>query len=290
MTVVRIRVPTMRRKHDPVTLSGQARMWTPSIVIAAIVLAVLVLAGVLADWVAPYDPLKTDSSAVFDGPSGAHLIGTDGYGRDVLSRLIHGATTAMGGASITVVIVLLLGIPWGLAAGMLGGIVDATLMRLADALVAIPGLVMAVAIAGAFGPSLRTSMVGLGVVLAPSIAILLRAAVLPLRRADYLLVARSLGVGPVRATVRHVLPNASPPVIVQTCSIASLALIVQGALGFLGLGVQPPEPSWGSDLAAAYNHFTAAPFATVVPGVVLVLAAFSLSRLGDGLRAALRIG
>lgn len=257
---------------------------------AIVVVVVLILAGMLAPWLAPHDPLKTSAGDALLGPSGSHLLGTDQAGRDVLSRVMYGAASSFRGTAIAVLTLLAIGVPWGLAAGYIGGAFDELSMRLADSILSIPGLVLAIAITGVLGSGLNMSMVAVGFVFAPSIAMQLRSSIIPIRRSDYVLIARSLGVSGLRSAFRHVLPNAFAPVLVQTCGLASLALIVQAGLSFLGLGSEPPNPSWGRDLADIYLFFTKAPFATIVPGLVIVLAAFSLSRIGDALRAWLDVG
>ncbi|WFE40958.1 ABC transporter permease [Micromonospora sp. WMMD998] len=255
----------------------------------AVVLLVL-LAGLFAHWLAPYDPLAIDPANPYAGPSGAHWLGTDANGRDVLSRLMHGSAASFRGIAITVGVAGVVGSLWGLVAGYLGGPVDEILMRLADAVISFPGIVLAIAITGALGPSLVTAMLSVGVVFAPVVARLLRAQVLALRQAEFVLVARSLGVSGWRIAVRHVLPNAMGPVVVQLCGLASTALIIEAALGFLGLGVQPPAPSWGPDLARAYADFYVTPLLTVAPGLLITVTAFAISQFGDGLRDRLRIG
>lgn len=257
---------------------------------AVVVVLGMVVVGVLASWIAPYDPLQTNATNALSGPSAAHWFGTDQVGRDVLSRAMHGAAASFQGTGIAVLVLLTIGVPWGLAAGYIGGVLDEISMRVADAILSIPGLVLAVAITGVVGSGLTMSMVAVGVIFSPSIAMLLRSNIVPIRRTDYVLVARSLGASNVRVAFRHVLPNAFGPVLVQACGLASLALIVQAALGFLGLGVNPPNPSWGGDLADIYLNFTEAPFATLIPGIVIVVAAFSLSRIGDAVRALLKVG
>lgn len=259
-------------------------------VVAIGVVVSMIALGLLAPWVAPYDPLETNATNALAGPSAAHWFGTDQVGRDVLTRSMYGAAASFRGTGVAVLVFLVIGIPWGLAAGYIGGLLDELSMRVADAFLSIPGLVLAVAITGVVGSGLMMSMVAVGVIFSPSIAMLLRSNIVPVRRADYVLASRSLGVSNVRAAFRHVLPNAFGPVLVQACGLASLALIVQAALGFLGLGVNPPNPSWGGDLAAIYLNFTQAPFATVIPGVVIVVAAFSLSRIGDAVRSLLDVG
>jgi peptide/nickel transport system permease protein len=283
-------VTTGRAAAGPAKRNKSDKSLTPTVIVAIVIVVFLILISLLSSWIAPYDPLKTDADNTFGSPTGEHWLGTDQAGRDVLSRLMYGAAASFQGTAIAVGVFLLIGVPWGLAAGYLGGMFDELSMRFADAILSIPGLVLAVAITGVVGSGLNMSMVALGFIFSPSIAMLLRSNILPIRRADYLLVARSLGVSNTRAAFRHVLPNSFAPVLVQACSLASMAMIVQAALGFLGLGVNPPAPSWGGDLADAYLFFTEAPFATVVPGLIIVLAAFSISRIGDALRIWLRVG
>lgn len=255
----------------------------------AVVLLIL-LAGVLAPWIAPHDPLALHLDNTFAPPSSDHLFGTDANGRDVLSRLMYGARSSFLGIAITVGVAGVLGSLWGLAAGYVGGIVDEVLMRLADAVLSFPGIVLAIAITGAMGPSLFSAMLSVGIVFSPMIARLLRTQVMLLRHSEFVLVSKSLGVRPARVAMRHVVPNAINPVVVQLCSLASVALIIEAALGFLGLGVQPPKPSWGPDLSRAYAEFFSEPMLTVAPGLAITITAFAISQFGDGLRDRLRIG
>lgn len=247
-------------------------------------LLIIVVVSILAPLLSSADPLRQAVEHRFEGPSATHWLGTDEIGRDFLVRIIWGARSAFEGVLITLGVTALIGVPWGLLAGYAGGIVDEALMRIADALLSFPGIVLAIAITGSLGPSLVNAMISVGVVFSPIIARLLRSSVLPVRRAEFVLVARSLGASRLRVSVRHVLPNAMAPVLVQLCALASIALLIETALAFLGLGVQPPFASWGGDLADAYQNFTINPLLTVVPGVATVLAAFLMSRVGDGLR------
>ncbi|ALJ21905.1 ABC transporter permease [Microbacterium sp. No. 7] len=266
----------VRRRRRPLTFAGP------------ILVAVVVL-FVIAPLVAPMDPLAQDVAARLQGPSVEHWLGTDALGRDVFSRLLLGGTSALIGVAIAMATMMIIGIPWGLAAGYLGGTADEILMRIADAFISLPGIVLAIAITGVVGPSLENSMIAVGVVIAPTIARILRSTVLPLRRSDFVLVARSLGVSAPRVALRHVLPNSMGPVVVQICSLAALCLVVQAGLAFIGLGVQPPDPSWGGDLANAYRRFTSSPLATIAPGLTITLCALLLNVVGDGLRQRLRI-
>jgi peptide/nickel transport system permease protein len=247
------------------------------------VTAVFVLAGIFAPLIAPDNPLRLFPQTT-EGPSLHHLLGTDLDGRDVLSRLIYGSTSAYEGVGIALLVTAIIGIPWGLIAGFGGKVADESLMRVADMFFSFPALILSIGIISVLGPSLVHSMVAVGVAFAPSIARLLRGATLPLKRADFVLVASSLGVRRARIVLRHVMPNAIAPILVQMFALASITLIIQAALGFLSLGAQPPAPSWGNDLATAYSYFLSNPTATIAPGVCIAVAAWSLSALGDGLR------
>jgi peptide/nickel transport system permease protein len=251
--------------------------------IGLVVTVILILAGVFASLIAPANPLHLFPQTA-QGPSLHHLLGTDLDGRDVLSRLIYGSTSAYEGVGIAMLVTAIIGVPWGLIAGFGGKAADEGLMRLADVFFSFPALILSIGIISVLGPSLVHSMVAVGIAFAPSIARLLRGATLPLRRADFVLVASSLGVRRSRIVVRHVLPNAIAPILVQMFALASIALIIQAALGFLSLGAQPPASSWGNDLATAYTYFLSNPTATIAPGLCIAIAAWSLSALGDGLR------
>lgn len=248
------------------------------------IFAVLLLASILAPVLPIDNPLQQTLTLRNAAPSAHHLLGTDLVGRDVLSRVIYGCQSAFEGVGVGVLAMLVVGVPWGLAAGFFGAAVDEVLMRIADAMLSFPPLILAIGVVSALGPSITHAMITVGIISSPGLARLLRSAALPLRGAGFVLIARSLGVSRFRIAVRHVLPNAMAPAIVQTVAAASYFLIVEAALSFLGLGVPPPTPSWGADLANAYLNFTADPLATVVPGLVITLGAWSISVIGDGLR------
>jgi peptide/nickel transport system permease protein len=252
--------------------------------IGFIILAVFLLAGIAAPLLAPDNPLVLNLGDRLAGPSGAHLLGTDFDGRDVLSRLLFGTRSSFEGVAIALGVTVVLALPWGLLAGFGGKIADEVLMRIGDGLLSFPPLVLAIGVVGVWGPSLVHSMVAVGIIFTPSVARLLRGAVLPLRRAEFVLVARSLGVSRRRVAVIHVFPNAMGPVLVQLFSLGSIALLLEAALGFLGLGVSPPAPSWGTDLASAYTYFSTLPLATLFWGIAITLAAWSISVVGDGVR------
>lgn len=248
------------------------------------VFVILLLASFVAPLLPIENPLEQTLTLRNAGPSPHHVLGTDLVGRDMLSRIVYGCRSAFEGVGIGVIAMLALGVPWGLAAGFSGTVVDEVLMRVADAMLSFPPLIFAIGVVSALGPSMTHAMVTVGLIAAPGLARLLRSSVLSIRDAEFVLIASSLGVSRPRIAVRHLLPNAMAPVIVQSVAAASYFLIVEAALSFLGLGVPPPAPSWGADLASAYLNFTSNPGATVVPGVAVTIGAWSISMVGDGLR------
>jgi peptide/nickel transport system permease protein len=272
---------------------GRARFWrrfgvVPTIALAFIV--ILLLVAIFAPLVAPFGQNAQNYTDALKGPSLQHLLGTDELGRDVLSRLIFGTRSAFTGLAILVVVSGVVGTAWGLAAGFLGGWPDAVLMRIADTWFAFPGLVLALAVAGVLGASLDHSMEAIGLVTAPFLARLLRSSVMQNRRADYVLVARSLGVSRLRCAVFHVLPNSWAPAFVQLWLSLSIGLLTEAGLGYLGLSVQPPAADWGSMLAESYRYFLSSPLETVAPGVVITITCLALAQVGEGMRRVLIFG
>jgi len=255
------------------------------LVVSIVVLGGLLLAALLAPVLAPYNPLAQNLSHTKAPPSLAHLLGTDYYGRDVLSRLIWGGRSAYLGVLISLAVALVLGVPWGVAAGYWPRWTGAVLMRLADTLLAFPALVLAVVITGVLGPNLYTSMTSVGVVFAPVIARLARVGVLEVKDREFVLAARLSGCTKRVIMLRHVVPAPLGPVVVQATIFAGLAFIIEGGLSFLGLGVQPPAPSWGGDLAIAYQYILSSPGQVIAPGVLIAVVVLCVYRVGDALRA-----
>lgn len=251
-----------------------------------IVLAFVVLA-LAAPLVAPYDPIATSWSAVRKPPSWAHWLGTDEVGRDVLSRIIWGARASLSAGLVSVGIALAFGVPLGLLAGYAGGWVDALLSRMVDAMLAIPFLILAIALAAFLGPSLSNAMIAIGVTATPVFIRLTRGQTIAAKVEDYVEAARAVGNPHWRIALRHVLPNIVPPLLVQASLAIAGAIIAEAALSFLGLGQQPPAPSWGSMLNSAQRFIAQAPWMAFWPGVAIFLAVLSFNLLGDGLRDAL---
>lgn len=253
---------------------------------AAVVLA-FVLMALFAPWIAPQDPIATSWGAIRKAPSAEHWFGTDEIGRDVLSRVIWGTQASLLAGVVSVSISLLLGVPLGLAAGFLGGAFDALVSRIVDAFLACPFLILAIAMAAFLGPSLTNAMIAIGVSATPIFVRLTRGQVLNVKVEDYVEAARAVGNPPWRIALRHVLPNITAPLIVQATLAIAAAVIAEASLSFLGLGQQPPAPSWGSMLNTAKNYIDNAPWMAVWPGLAIFLLVLAFNLLGDGLRDAL---
>jgi peptide/nickel transport system permease protein len=257
---------------------------------AALSLGFLLLLGLLAvaaPWLAPYPPTVQDLNNALADPSGAHLLGTDDLGRDVFSRMVHGASATLYASALAVGIAIALGLPVGLLAGYLGGWVDDGISRCIDALLSFPSIVLAIAVTGALGIGLTNGMIAVGIVFSPQLARLVRARALVVRHELYVDAARCFGASTARILWRHVLPNTVQPVIVQVTLLLAAALLAEASLSFLGLGIQPPNPSWGSMLARAYQNMEVAPAQMVPPGLAILFTALAFNTLGESLRVAL---
>ena len=251
------------------------------------VVVIFVALALFAPWIAPADPIATSWGAIRKAPSAAHWFGTDELGRDVLSRVIWGTRASMLAGVVSVSISLLLGVPIGLAAGFLGGVVDSVISRVTDAFLACPFLILAIALAAFLGPSLTNAMIAIGVSATPIFVRLTRAQVINVAVEDYIEAARAVGNSPLRIALRHVLPNITAPVIVQATLAIAAAVIAEASLSFLGLGQQPPAPSWGSMLNTAKNYVDQAPWMALWPGLSIFFLVLAFNLLGDGLRDAL---
>jgi peptide/nickel transport system permease protein len=251
------------------------------------VVVFFVAVALAAPLVAPVDPLATDWRAVRKPPSALHFFGTDELGRDVLARLIWGARASLMAGLVSVSIAVTVAVPLGLVSGYLGGAVDALLMRVVDAMLAIPFLVLAIALAAFLGPSLTNAMIAIGVVQTPIFTRLTRAQTLAVKHEDYIEAARAVGNPHRRILLRHILPNILAPILVQATLAIAAAIIAEASLSFLGLGQQPPAPSWGSMLNTASHFLSQAPWMALWPGLAIFSLVLSFNLLGDGLRDAL---
>lgn len=252
----------------------------------AVVLLFIVVA-VLAPLISPYDPLATNWALVRKAPSALHPFGTDEIGRDVLARVIWGSRASLLAGLVSVSLALVAGVPLGLISGYAGGISDGFLMRLIDAMLAIPFLVLAIALAAFLGPSLTNAMIAIGISQTPIFARLTRGQVISVKHEDYIEAARALGNPHRRILLRHIFPNIVPPLMIQATLAAAAAIIAEASLSFLGLGQQPPDPSWGSMLNTAKNFISQAPWMALWPGMGIFVLVLSLNLFGDGLRDAL---
>jgi len=246
-----------------------------------------VLIAIFAPYVAPYSPIATDWGAVRKAPSLAHWLGTDEIGRDVLSRVIFGARASLMAGVVSVLISLSLGVPLGLLSGYVGGFLDGLLMRIVDAMLACPFLILAIALAAFLGPNLTNAMIAIGISAMPAFVRLTRAQTLATKVEDYVEAAKAVGNPHHRIVLRHILPNILAPIMVQATLAIAAAIIAEASLSFLGLGQQPPAPSWGSMLNTAKNFLSQAPWMAWWPGAAIFVVVLSFNLLGDGLRDAL---
>ena len=256
-------------------------------VLGLAIIVLFVLVAVLAPLIAPYDPAQQSWTSIRKPSSLAHWFGTDESGRDLLSRVIFGGRASLLAGVVSVTIALGLGVPIGLLAGYGGRWIDTALSRIADAMLAVPFLILAIALAAFLGPSLQNAMIAIGLTAAPIFVRLTRGQVMAVMVEDYVEAARAVGNPPVRIAFRHILPNILPALIVQATLSIATAIIAEASLSFLGLGQQPPAPSWGSMLNTAQRFLTLAPWLAVWPGLAIFLVVLSFNLLGDALRDAL---
>jgi peptide/nickel transport system permease protein len=263
--------------RSPGVLALQRCRGRPAAVLGAVVIALFVLVALAAPLVAPYDPTATSWSLVRKAPSMAHWMGTDENGRDVLSRVVYGARASLLAGVVSVVIAAGIGVPVGLLAGFMGGKTDLVVGRIVDAMLACPFLILAIALAAFLGPALTNAMIAIGVTAAPVFVRVARGATMDAATNEYVEAARALGNPPWRVALRHVAPNIVPPVLVQATLAIATAIIAEASLSFLGLGQQPPAPSWGSMLNSAQRFLTQAPWLAIFPGLAIFLAVLSFN-------------
>ncbi len=277
----------MRAPESPARAALRRFCGRPAAVFGLIVVLLLVGAAIAAPLLSPYSPIATSWTAIRKPPSAAHWMGTDENGRDVLTRVLFGARASLLAGLVSVSIAAGIGVPAGLAAGFAGGWLDMVIGRITDAMLAIPYLILAIALAAFLGPSLTNVMIAVGVTFAPYFARVARGAAMDASANDYVEAARALGNPPWRVAIRHVAPNIVAPVLIQATLAIALAIIAEASLSFLGLGAQPPKPSWGSMLNAAQQFLNQAPWLAVFPGIAIFLAVLAFNLVGDGLRDAL---
>ena len=256
----------------------------PLAVFGLVVATLAVLVALLAPWLAPFDPARQNFEAVLSPPSGAHLMGTDDLGRDVLSRVMFGARASIQAGVLSTVLALIVAVPLGLIAGYFRGWWDPIISRITDVLLSFPFLILAVGLAAILGPSLTNATLALGVSQIPGIIRITRGEVLGLREEDYVEAAVANGASEWTIIGRHILPNTVSPLLVQATVTIPASIIGESLLSFLGLGVQPPTPSWGVMLAGAQSYIAQGPWLALFPGLAIFLTTLSFNLLGDGLR------
>ena len=281
-------VPAPQRYHRSALGMAAGQFARNRAALAGLVaLIVLVTLALLASVLAPYDPVSISLSDKLQPPTSTHLLGTDHFGRDVLSRAMHGGQVSLSVGLVVVGIALVIGLPIGLLAGYFGGRVDNALMRLMDAFLTFPPLLLALAIVGSLGADIRNVMLALGIVNIPTFARIVRGSTLATREEVYVTAARALGGEPLRIVLRHILPNVMAPIVVQMTVTFAAAILSEASLSFLGLGAQPPTPSWGRDLNEGRRYIEDAPWLLGAPMVFIMIGVLSVNFFGDGLRDAL---
>lgn len=287
---------TDRRPTDPLDLSPpetrRARFLRRfrrqrGAVAALLFIIVIVVCAVFAPWVAPKDPIEQDLSASLAGPSADHLLGADRLGRDTLSRLIFGARFSLLAAVQAVLVATVLGVPIGILAGLARGWIDTIASTIADAVLSIPAIVLALAIIGVLRPNLTNAMIAIGIVYAPRLFRVVRSAAISVREETYIEAARASGVGTLTIARTHVLPNVLSPLVVQVSLALGFAVLAEAGVSFLGLGVQPPDASWGVMLGQSTAELEDHPILVLAPGMAIMLAVLAFNVLGDGLNDSL---
>lgn len=248
------------------------------------IIGVILVSAIFAPWVAPYSPYELDVSAMLQGPSAAHWLGTDEVGRDVLSRVIYAARISMEVAFIAAGVGLLVGTLIGVLAAYFGGLLDLLLMRFMELLFSFPAILLAVVLMASLGTSILNAMIAIGIVFIPGFARLARAATEVVLREQYVESARAIGMGHGRIIFREILPNIVAPLFIEAAIAFSYAILLESALSFLGLGAQPPEPSWGNMLDIGRGFMAQAPWLSIVPGMAIFLTVLGFNLIGDGLR------
>lgn len=268
-------------------LVEMTKLTTGTSLIALVVIAILIFVAVFADFISPYDPYEVNMKEKLQKPSMKHPFGTDQLGRDVLSRIIHGTRISLFVSVLAIAIITFLGVLFGSVAAYFGGKVDEMIMRFVDVLLSFPGLILAIAMVGILGPSLKNLVIAIALTSWAGYARIVRSCVLSVKEMEFITQTRVVGASDIYILVRHVIPNVIAPIIVlATLDIGNVILSITG-LSFLGLGSQPPTPEWGAMLNEGKNFMTTAPWLTIFPGLTIMVTVLSFNLLGDSLRDAL---
>src|SRR5579859_1345909 len=255
-------------------------------VAGALMLSAVILAAIFAPQLAPLDPLEMNPTHLLEAPSQSHWLGTDEFGRDILSRVIWGARISLYVGGIAVTIAVGAGVSLGLVSGYYGGLLDELIARVLDVVYAFPSILLALGIVGALGPGLTNTMLAIGIVYTPVYARLTRGTTLSIRQREFVAAATLSGANDLRILRRHILPNVAAPLIVQTSLSLSLAILAEASLSFLGLGTQPSDPSWGTMVNTGQRLIELSPWPVVFPGLAIIVAVLGFNLLGDGIRDA----
>jgi peptide/nickel transport system permease protein len=265
----------------------QRLLRSKSAIIGSAIILLIVIVALFATEIAPYDPIKQDFKMQLQSPSLSHLLGTDEFGRDIFSRMVHGSRWALLAGLLADSIALVLGVSVGVIGGYFGGTVDAVVVWLTDVMLAFPYLLLAMIIVAIFGPGLINAMISVGIVYVPQYARLVRGTVLSLKEKEFIEAALCVGIPKHRIILRHVLPNCMAPIIVMATLAIGWAIVQTAGLSFLGLGAQPPTPEWGAMLSGGRNYMLSAWWIATFPGLAIVITVIGFNLLGDGLRDAL---
>lgn len=257
------------------------------VILGAAIIALLVLAALLAEVISPYDPYRQNLRESLQQPSPAHLLGTDALGRDTLSRVIYGSRTSLAVGLVSTLIGAVVGMALGLLAGYYGGILNTLIMRFVDALMAVPSLMLALAIGAALGGGLTNVMLSLGISIVPTYARLMRGQVLTVKQQDYIAAGEVIGGSDLRIMLWHILPNCLSPLIVLITLNLGAAILAEAGLSFLGLGINPPGAAWGAMVNDGYRYLMTNPILSFAPGLCVMLVVLAFNLVGDGLRDAL---
>ena len=278
---------TKRKRRGPFMEVMFRLSKSPLAMFGLAIIAVLVFCAIFAEVIAPYSPIQQDLIHRFETPTAAHWLGTDEFGRDILSRLIYGARVSLQVGFIAVGIALITGGMLGAISGYYSGWLDNGIMRVMDVLLSIPQTLLAIAIVAALGPSLMNLMIAVGISAVPTYARIVRGSVLSIRSMEFIEAARAVGSSDLRIILKHILPNSMAPIIVQSTLGVASAILNAAGLSFIGLGIQPPNPEWGAMLSGGRQYIRDFPHMTLYPGLAIMLTILALNFLGDGLRDAL---
>ena len=287
MTDEKIIPELVRKRRSPFVDVLLRLSKSPLAMFGLAIIFVLVFCAIFAEVISPYSPIKQDLMHMFETPSAAHWLGTDEFGRDILSRLIYGARVSLQVGFIAVGIALITGGMLGAVSGYYSGRLDNCIMRVMDVLLSIPQTLLAIAIVAALGPSLMNLMIAVGISAVPTYARIVRGSVLSIRSMEFIEAARAAGSSDLRIILRHIIPNSMAPIIVQSTLGVASAILNAAGLSFIGLGIQPPNPEWGAMLSGGRQYIRDYPHMTLYPGLAIMLTILALNFLGDGLRDAL---